>query len=201
MQGLVGDYNRYNAEFNISGQYNGTSYSSTALVDVDVLAPVDPTIPPEIGDLDVIKTKNFGGLSWSWKNVSGKLVPFVTGTIVTKYGIISFWDGDYCFTQIDTNTITDRLSNSIKSEGPEYLIPAYIRILNDPNKHWGYQDINGQYRDEINGVDIEMLENVSIDKPFIAEGGNATVYQINGNHVKIVYNGKVIFDEVFPVTK
>lgn len=201
LQGLVGDYNRYNAEFNISGQYNGTSYSSTALVDVDVLAPVDPTIPPEIGDLDVIKTKNFGGLSWSWKNVSGKLVPFVTGTIVTKYGIISFWDGDYCFTQIDTNTITDRLSNSIKPEGPEYLIPAYIRILNDPNKHWGYQDINGQYRDEINGVDIEMLENVSIDKPFIAEGGNATVYQINGNRVKIVYNGKVIFDEVFPVTK
>ena len=201
LQGLVGDYNRYNAKFNISGQYNGVTYPATALVDVDVLAPVDPTIPPEIGDLDVNKTKNFGGLSWSWKNEGGKLVPFVTGTIVTKYGIISFWDGDYCFTQIDTNTITGRLSNSIKSEGPEYLIPAYIRILTDPNKHWGYQDVNGQYRDEINGVDIELLPNVSIDKPFIAEGGNATVYQINGNHVKIVYNGKVIFDEVFPVTK
>ena len=164
---------------------------------VDKEVNLDPTTPDEWGKLDIEKTKNFGGLSWSWKNEGGKLVPFVSGTIVTEYGVVSFWEGGNNFTKMNTNTITDRLSNSIKSEGPEYLIPAYIRILTDPNKHWGYQDINGQYRDEINGVDIELLKDVSIDKPFIAEGGEANVYEISNGRVIVTYQGKVLFNEVF----
>ena len=169
--------------------------SASVLVDQEI--DMDPTAPDEWGKLDIEKTKNFGGLSWSWKNVNGKLIPFVSGTIVTEYGVVSFWEGGNNFTKMNTNTITDRLSNSIKSEGPEYLIPAYIRILTDPNKHWGYQDVNGQYRDEINGVDIEMLKDVSIDKPFIAEGGEANVYEISNGRVIVTYQGKVLFNEVF----
>ena len=169
--------------------------NASVLVDQEI--DMNPTTPDEWGKLDIEKTKNFGGLSWSWKTVGGKLVPFVSGTIVTEYGVVSFWEGGNNFTKMNTNTITERLSNSIKSEGPEYLIPAYIRILTDPNKHWGYQDINGQYRDEINGVDIEMLKDVSIDKPFIAEGGEANVYEISNGRVIVTYQGKVLFNEVF----
>ena len=169
--------------------------NASVLVDQEI--DMNPTTPDEWGKLDIEKTKNFGGLSWSWKNEGGKLVPFVSGTIVTEYGVVSFWEGGNNFTKMNTNTITDRLSNSIKSEGPEYLIPAYIRILTDPNKHWGYQDINGQYRDEINGVDIELLKDVSIDKPFIAEGGEANVYEISNGRVIVTYQGKVLFNEVF----
>ena len=187
-------YSRKAYEVSFAHSVLGTK-SASVLVDQEI--DMDPTTPDEWGKLDIEKTKNFGGLSWSWKNVGGKLVPFVSGTIVTEYGIVSFWEGGNNFTKMDTNTINGRLSNSIKSEGPEYLIPAYIRILTDPNKHWGYQDINGQYRDEINGVDIEMLKDVSLDKPFIAEGGEANVYEISNGRVIVTYQGKVLFNEVF----
>lgn len=187
-------YSRLAYEVSFAHSVLGTKNASV-LVDSEI--SMDPTTPDEWGKLDIEKTKNFGGIAWSWKNVNNKLVPFITGTIVTEYGVVSFWEGGNNFTKMDTNTISDRLSNSIKSEGPEYLIPAYIRILTNPNKHWGYQDINGQYRDEINGVDIELLKDVSIDKPFIAEGGDATVYKINDNRVVITYEGKVLFEEVF----
>ena len=171
---------------------------------VDKEVTLDPTTPDEWGRLDIEKTKAFGGLAWSWKTDDAnpkKLVPFVSGTIVTEYGVISFWEGGSCFNGMNTNLITERLGNALKSEGPEYLIPTYIKILTDPNKHWGYQDVNGQYRTEIYGTDIELLKDVNIDKPFIAEGGNATVYQIteNGNSARVVimYNGNPIFSEVF----
>ncbi len=196
LQGIVGDYDRYNATFKVSGKYNNIAYHASALVDIDVLRPQEPTLPPEWGDIDVTKTKNFGGLAWSWKDENGKPVAFITGTIVTEYGIVSFWEGDYCFTKFDTSKITARMGNSIKTEGPEYLIPAYINILKDPNPRWGYQDINGRYRNEINGVDIKLI-GMDVNKPFLAEGGNTNVYKINGNHVVITYNGNIIFDEVF----
>ena len=204
LQGIVGNYNRYNAKFNISGQYNGVTYPATALIDIDVLIPEDPDIPDEIGRIDIEKTKLYGGLAWSWKTKESnpkESEPFISGTIITEYGVISYWEGGYCFNKMDTNIITDRLGNALKSEGPEYLIPTYIKVLTATNKHWGYQDVNGKFRAEINGSYIMTLPNVNIDKPFIAEGDDATVYKIteNGSTVRvvIVYNGKPIFDHTF----
>ncbi len=170
--------------------------NKVANVLVDSEISMDQTTPDEWGKLDVEKTRNFGGLAWTWKDENGKPAAFITGTIVTEYGIVSFWEGGQSFTKFDTNNISARMGNSVKTEGPEYLIPAYINILKDPNPRWGYQDINGQYRNEINGVDIKLI-GMDVNKPFIAEGGDATVYKINGNRVVITYNGKVLFSEVF----
>ena len=201
LQGQVGDYDRYNASFNITGQYNGYTYPASALVDIDVLRNLEPDTPNEWGDLDVEKTLAYGGLAWSWRNEGGVAVPFVTLTVVTEYGIVSAWEGGECFTEFNTNAISGRLSNSIYPEGTNYLIPSYISIPTNPNKHWVYTDINGKVRDSVAGSDIVLLADVTIDEPFIADGGEVVTnasYTVEGKHVKVTYRGKVLFEHTFP---
>ena len=94
-----------------------------------------------------------------------------------------------------------RLSNSIYAEGENYLIPSYISIPTNPNKHWVYTDINGKKRDSVAGSDIMLLADVTIDEPFIADGGEVVTnasYTVEGKHVKVTYLGKVLFEHTFP---
>ncbi len=174
--------------------------TKNASVLVDEEKNQDPTTPDEWGKLDLEKTLAYGGLSWSWRNEGGIAVPFVTLTVVTEHGIVSAWEGGECFTEVDTNTMNGRLSNSIYAEGSNYLIPAYISIPTNPNKHWVYTDINGKKRDSVAGSDIMLLADVTIDEPFIADGGEVVTnasYEINGKHVKVTYLGKVLFEHTF----
>ena len=172
---------------------------ASVLVDQEIAQ--NPDTPDEWGDLDVEKTIAYGRIGWSWRNEGGIAVPFVTLTVVTEYGIVSAWEGGECFTKFDTNTITGELGNAIFTKGETYLIPSYISIPTVPNKHWVYTDINGKKRDSVAGSDILLLEDVTIDEPFIADGGEVVTnaaYEINGKHVKVTYRGKVLFEHTFP---
>lgn len=201
------DYNAYNSTVN----FNGAHKSSTGNINntISGLAvgqefwvekPKNPDMPNEIGAVDIAKTKQFGGLSWAW-DANGKA--FISGTVVTKYGVVSFWNGGYCFHKMTTGTIKARLGNSLYPENAsQYLIPSYIDVMSKPNKHWVYTDVNGKARDEIYGTLIEKLEDVTLDKPFFGEPSeNSDTYQIisqDGSvRVKVVYNGSVVFDHIF----
>lgn len=190
-------YTRYDASFNIQGVYNERNYPASAPVYVDVYKKPEPTIDQPI---DVNKTIQFGRLSWSW---TADKKPFITGTIVTKVGIISFWDGGYCFTDMDTNTIKDKLGNTLWPENSSnYLIPNYITIENSPNKHWVYTDINGKPRDEVYGTYIEKLPEVTLNEPFFGiPSSTSETFKITEKdgtvRIKVTYGGKTIFNEVF----
>lgn len=174
--------------------------NKAAKVNVDKLVPPTPDMPDEMGPVDITKTKQFGRLSWAW-DASGK--EFVSGTIVTAYGVVSFWNGGYCFTKMTTAEIKDRLGNSLCPENSaNYLIPAYITIENKPNKHWVYTDVNGKGRDEIYGTLIEKLEDVSLNEPFFGTPSETSeTYQIidqeGSTRIRVVYKGTVLFDHVF----
>ncbi len=202
LQGLVGDYNRYNAAFNISGQYNGVTYPATALVDVDVLVPQDPTIDPEWGEIDIEKTKKFGTISVAWEAQAGneKLLPIYTGTIITSKGIISFMKGYKQFTAMNTNTITDQVGNAWNGTK---LFPSYIEVdRSGKNISWAYLSvIDGELFDDVNSSKMTLEGGLNKETPFVATGGDANVYTFseNGNVVRVVvtYQGVVMFDEVF----
>ena len=199
-QGLVGFYNRYNAEFNISGQYNGVNYSAKALVDVDVLAPQDPTTPPEWGDIDIEKNTKYGTICVSWELQSdGKFLPTYSGTLITTKGIVSFKKGYKQFTEMDTNTIIDKVGNA--SDGAK-LYPSYIEVDRSGNISWSYLDVmNGNLLTAVNSSKMTIVGGVDIEKPFVATGGEANVYQIiqNGERKMIIitFNGEILFREVF----
>lgn len=186
------DY-RVTFKHNILGEKAATIY-------LDKLIPVKPDMPDEMGPVDIAKTTQFGRLSWAW-DASGK--EFVSGTIVTAYGVVSFWNGGYCFTKMTTAEIKDRLGNSLCPENSaNYLIPAYITIENKPNKHWVYTDVNGKGRDEIYGTLIEKLEDVSLNEPFFGTPSETSeTYQIidqeGSTRIRVVYKGTVLFDHVF----
>lgn len=190
-------YSRYDAAFNVQGVYNERNYPASAPVYVDVYKKPEPTIDEII---DVSKTKQFGRLSWAW-DAAGKA--FVSGTIITQKGVISFWNGGHSFYEMDTNSISDKLGNSLYPESSDnYVIPAYIKIDNTPNKHWVYTDVNGKNRDEIYGTLIEKLEDVSLNEPFFGTPSETSeTYQIierDGTvRVKVVYKGVTLFNEVF----
>lgn len=190
-------YTRYDASFNIQGVYNERKYPTSAPVYVDIYKKPEPTIDQPI---DILKTKQFGRLSWAW-DAEGK--PIFTGTIIVKPGIISFWTGGHNFTQMDINSITDKLGNALWPESSNYLIPCYINIPTKPNKHWAYTDIFGQDRDEVFGTVIEKLPEVSLDSPFFGEPSETSeTFRITEKdgvvRVKVVYKGQTIFDEIFP---
>lgn len=192
-------YSRKAYEVTMRHSFVGEKYANVL---VDKLIPMDPDMPDPWGPVDVEKTKQFGRLSWAWKNVNGTSVPFISATIITAYGVVSCWEGDYCFTQMATAEIKEKLGNSLCPESTNYLIPAYITIENKPNKHWVYSDINGKARDEVYGTLIEKLEDVTLDKPFFGEPSETSeTYQIidqDGSvRIKIVYNGTTLFDHVF----
>lgn len=190
-------YTRYDASFNIQGVYNERNYLASAPVYVDVYKKPEPTIDQPI---DINKTIQFGRLSWAW---TADKKPFITGTIVTKVGIISFWDGGQCFTDMDTNTIKDKLGNTLWPENSSnYLIPNYITIENSPNKHWVYTDINGKPRDEVYGTLIEKLPEVTLNEPFFGIPSTTSetfkITEKDGTvRIKVTYGGKTIFNEVF----
>ncbi len=192
------EYNRTQYTLTYQESYNDvqTSYSNKFNLDVEKEVIVNPTIDQTI---DLGKTKQFGRLSWAW-DADGK--PFISGTIITTTGVISFWNGGYNFHEMDVNTITKALGNSLYIENPnQYLIPAYINIEAKPNKHWVYKDVNGEYRDEVYGTFIEKLEDVTLNQPFFGEPSeDSETYQISESNgtvrVKVVYKGKVLFNEV-----
>ncbi len=181
------DY-RVTFKHNILGEKAATIY-------LDKLIPVNPDMPDEMGPVDIAKTTQFGRLSWAW-DASGK--EFVSGTIVTAYGVVSFWNGGYCFTKMTTAEIKDRLGNSLCPENSaNYLIPAYITIENKPNKHWVYTDVNGKGRDEIYGTLIEKLEDVSLNEPFFGTPSETSeTYQIidqeGSTRIRVVYKLSLI---------
>lgn len=190
-------YSRKAYEVTLKHSLLGEKY---AIVNVDKLIPMTPDMPDEMGPVDIAKTKNFGRLSWAW-DANGK--EFISATIVTAYGVVSAWNGGYCFTKMTTAEIKDKLGNSLCPENSSnYLIPAYITIENKPNKHWVYTDVNGKGRDEIYGTLIEKLEDVSLNEPFFGTPSETSdTYQIidqDGSvRVRVVYKGEVLFDHVF----
>lgn len=203
-------YDAYNSTINfngahksVTGNVNNAISGLTVGQEFWVLVkeePKTPDMPNEIGAVDITKTKQFGGLSWAW-DASGKA--FISGTIVTKNGVVSFWNGKYCFHKMNTATIKSRLGNSLYPENTnQYLIPSYIDVMSKPNKHWVYTDVNGKARDEVYGTLIEKLEDVTLDKPFFGEPSETSeTYQIisqDGSvRVKVVYKGSVVFDHTF----
>ncbi len=203
-------YDAYSSTVNFNGNHKSTTGNlNNAISGLSVgqefwvlvkEEPKNPDMPNEIGAVDIAKTKQFGGLSWAW-DASGKA--FISGTIVTKNGVVSFWNGKYCFHKMNTATIKARLGNSLYPENTnQYLIPSYIDVMSKPNKHWVYTDVNGKARDEVYGTLIEKLEDVTLDKPFFGEPSETSeTYQIisqdGGVRVKVVYNGSVVFDHVF----
>lgn len=200
LQGLVGDYNRYNAEFNISGQYNGVNYTSTALVDVDVLAPQDPTIDPEWGDIDIEKNTKYGTVCISWEQIGGSFKPIHSGTIITTKGIISFMNGYKQFTAMDTNLITDKVGNAYNGAA---LFPSYIDVDGSgANISWSYLDVqNGSVLTDVHSSKMTVEGGFDKERPFLATGGEANVYQItkNGERTMVIvtFNGEEMFREVF----
>ena len=191
------DYSRKNYSVTFNHTIVG---DKAATVLVDKLIIKNPDMPDEIGAVDIEKTRNFGGLSWSW-DASGK--PFVSGTIVTENGVVSFWNGGYSFHKMTTNEITARLGNSLYPENNnQYLIPAYISIQSKPNKHWLYTDVNGKARDEVYGTLIMKLEDVKLDEPFFGiPSETSETFRITNQdgsvRIKVVYKGSVVFDHVF----
>ena len=193
------EYNRTQYNLTYQESYNDvqTNYTNKFNIDVEKEVIENPTIDQTI---DLGKTKQFGRLSWAW-DANGK--PFVSGTIITTTGVISFWNGGHNFHAMDVNTITGALGNSLNPENAnEYLIPSYINIETRPNKHWVYRDVNGKYRDEVYGTLIEKLEDVTLDKPFFGEPSETsetyTITEGDGTvRVKVVYKGVVLFNEVF----
>ncbi len=193
----VNKYSRKAYEVTLNHSVKG---NKIAKVNVDKLLPMTPDMPDEMGPVDIAKTKNFGRLSWAW-DANGK--EFISATIVTAYGVVSAWNGGYCFTKMTTAEIKDKLGNSLCPENSSnYLIPSYITIENKPNKHWVYTDVNGKGRDEIYGTLIEKLEDVSLNEPFFGTPSETSdTYQIidqDGSvRVRVVYKGTVLFDHVF----
>ena len=163
--------------------------------------PEDPTIDPEWGTIDIEKTRAFGRICVTWKEVAGqsKLQHFYSGTIVTTKGIISFSNGYSKFTAMDTNVITKEVGNGWDGAN---LNPAYITVSTNPNISWQYYDVvSNELVADIHSSKMQTEGGINKEQPFVANGGQANVYNIteNGNSVKVVitYNGEVLFSEVF----
>ncbi len=170
------------------------------VVEEEPETPSEPDMPNEIGGVDIAKTKQFGGLSWAW-DAEGK--PFISGTIVTANGVVSFWNGNYCFHKMNTNTIKARLGNSLYTENTnQYLIPSYIDVQSKPNKHWVYTDVNGTARAEVYGTVIEKLDDITLNQPFFGEPSETSeTYNITSQdgsvRIMVKYKGATVFDHTF----
>ena len=175
--------------------------NKVASVLVDKEINLDPSTPDEWGEIDIEKTKAYGRICVTWKEVAGqtKLQHFYSGTIVTTKGIISFSNGYSKFTAMDTNIITKEVGNGWDGAN---LNPAYITVSTNPNVSWQYYDVvSNNIVADIHSSKMQEVGGIDFNKPFVANGGNANVYNIseNGNVVRVVitYNGEVLFTEVF----
>ena len=191
-------YSRKAYEVSFAHSVLGTKNASV-LVDKEI--ELDPSTPGEWGTIDIVKTKNFGRVCVTWKEVAGqsKLQHFYSGTIVTTKGIISFSNGYSKFTAMDTNVITKEVGNGWDGAN---LNPAYITVSTNPNVSWQYYDVvSNELVADIHSSKMQTEGNIDFNQPFVANGGQANVYDIteNGNSVKVVvtFNGEVLFSEVF----
>ena len=151
--------------------------------------------------IEVKITYELDGHQLSAKEVAGqtKLQHFYSGTIVTTKGIISFSDGYKKFTAMDTNIITKEVGNGWDGEN---LNPAYITVSTNPNISWQYYDVvSNEVVADIHSSKMQTEGGIDFNQPFVANGGNASVYKItkNGEQVSVVvtFNGQELFREVF----
>ncbi len=191
-------YSRKAYEVSFAHSVLGTKNASV-LVDKEI--ELDPSTPGEWGTIDIEKTKAFGRICVTWKEVAGqsKLQHFYSGTIVTTKGIISFSNGYKKFTAMDTNVITKEVGNGWDGAN---LNPAYITVSTNPNVSWQYYDVvSNELVADIHSSKMQTEGGINKEQPFVANGGQANVYNIteNGNSVKVVitYNGEELFNEVF----
>ncbi len=175
--------------------------NKVANVLVDKEVNLAPSTPSEWGTIDIEKTKAFGRICVTWKGIAGqsKLQHFYSGTIVTTKGIISFSNGYSKFTAMDTNVITKEVGNGWDGAN---LNPAYITVSTNPNVSWQYYDVvSNELVADIHSSKMQTEGGIDFNQPFVANGGQANVYNIteNGNSVKVVvtFNGEVLFSEVF----
>lgn len=191
-------YSRRSYEVTFAHSLLGNKVANV-LVDKEVI--LDPSTPNEWGEIDIEKTKNFGRICVTWKEVAGqsKLQHFYSGTIVTTKGIISFSNGYKKFTAMDTNVITKEVGNGWDGAN---LNPAYINVSTNPNVSWQYYDVvSNELVADIHSSKMQTEGGIDKEKPFVANGGQANVYNIteNGNTVRVVvtFNGEELFSEVF----
>ena len=173
----------------------------------DEPTPEDPveeipaiTVPSEWGNIDIAKTKAYGTISVAWELQSnGTFMPIYSGTVITSKGIVSFRNGYEQFTPMNTASISDKVGNAWDGSR---LYPSYIEVdRSGANISWSYISVvDYSLLTDVNSSKMTVVGGIDIEKPFVAEGGNASVYTFseNGNTVRVVvtFNG-VIFNEVF----
>ena len=173
----------------------------------DEPTPEDPveeipaiTVPSEWGNIDIAKTKAYGTISVAWELQSnGTFMPIYSGTVITSKGIVSFRNGYEQFTPMNTASISDKVGNAWDGSR---LYPSYIEVdRSGANISWSYISVvDSSLLTDVNSSKMTVVGGIDIEKPFVAEGGNASVYTFseNGNTVRVVvsFNG-IIFNEVF----
>ena len=100
---------------------------------------------------------------------------------------------------MDTNVITKEVGNGWDGAN---LNPAYITVSTNPNVSWQYYDVvSNELVADIHSSKMQTEGGINKEQPFVANGGQANVYNIteNGNSVKVVvtFNGEELFSEVF----
>lgn len=185
--------------------YSETLKNTTkvALVDVEEVLANIPTLPDEVGPIDWLKTKQFGGLSWYWAIEGQAIVPHIAGSIITAAGVMSFEKGAHYFRPMDINTINDRVGAVTNAAAGNKLVPSYVNILRNPNPYWYYAGFDNFSTATINGVDILTNPKVDLNKPFfeIPSDASTSTYHFSNGRLVVTYNGDILFDEVFPASK
>ena len=190
-------YSRKAYEVSFAHSVLGTK-SASVLVDEEI--PMDPTIDPS-WKIDVEKTKAYGRVSITWeKTTDGKFKPFYSASVICDKGIISAKTGYKQFTEMNTNNITKEVGNAWN--GSKFY-PAYITVdKSAANLSWSYNDVvSGTLLTDVHSTKMEVEGGFDKEKPFVGNSNDASIYQItdNGNTVRviIVYEGQVLFNEVF----
>ncbi len=190
-------YSRRSYEVTFAHNLLGNKVASV-LVDKEI--NLDPSTPDEWGTLDIEKTKNYGGICISWEKVGNTFKPFYSGTVITSKGIVSFKNGYQKFTAMNTNSINNKVGNAWDGAN---LYPAYITVdKSAANLSWAYNDVTtGTLLTDVHSSKMEVEGGFDMEQPFVANGGQANVYEIseNGNVVRVVvtFNGETMFNEVF----
>lgn len=194
LQGIVtkgyDEYNRYNGVFNIQGTYNGHDYPTTAKVDIDVIIVHESNIDWE-------KTKLYGGASYTWDVVNGKLVPKETVSFIVKDGVFNITEGLVEFTPMDISRINSRVSavlNNNNGNRTKYTASTLEVMKGDTNPFWRYVGFDGVSIANVNGVDILKIDGVSIDKPFINTPQEGDMYKFSNGRLTITLNGQVVYN-------
>ena len=101
---------------------------------------------------------------------------------------------------MNTNSINNKVGNAWDGAN---LYPAYITVdKSAANLSWAYNDVTtGTLLTDVHSSKMEVEGGFDMEQPFVANGGQANVYEIseNGNVVRVVvtFNGETMFNEVF----